>query len=157
MAFRVFNSKLSEFCDSLQGPLRIPKPNAIKLVHMNLPLCPGDKVHCVDILTSLAEQVTSHDHKLSLAIPPPPLLSLLLLLLSLYFLCVQVLEDAGEIDSLKAKVEKKFMAKSSKVYYSIVSYFILVYSSVFYSFYLLSAAICRVHYSFVLKYAINLE
>lgn len=56
----VFCSKLSDFCDSLQEPLRFPKPN-IKLVHMDLPLHPGDKVHCVDVFLSLAKQVTSPD------------------------------------------------------------------------------------------------
>lgn len=59
MGFCVFFSKLSEFCDSLQDPLRIPKPNAVKLTHMDLPLCLGDKVHCVDVLMSLAKQVRS--------------------------------------------------------------------------------------------------
>lgn len=54
----VCDSKLSEFSDSLQDPLRIPKPNATRLVHMDLPLYPGDKVHCTDVLLSLAKQVT---------------------------------------------------------------------------------------------------
>lgn len=62
----VFLSKLSEFCDSLQDPLRIPKPNAVKLTHMDLPLCLGDKVHCVDVLMSLAKQVRSPYHSLTL-------------------------------------------------------------------------------------------
>ncbi|TKS72891.1 Sodium channel protein type 4 subunit alpha B [Collichthys lucidus] len=42
-------SKLSDFCDALQDPLRIPKPNTIKLIHMDLPLFPGDKIHCADV------------------------------------------------------------------------------------------------------------
>ncbi|XP_040918189.1 sodium channel protein type 4 subunit alpha B isoform X2 [Toxotes jaculatrix] len=50
-------SKLSDFCDTLQDPLRIPKPNAIKLIHMDLPLVPGDKIHCLDILLALTAQV----------------------------------------------------------------------------------------------------
>ncbi|CAG05621.1 unnamed protein product, partial [Tetraodon nigroviridis] len=50
-------SKLSEFSDSLQDPLRIPKPNATRLVHMDLPLYPGDKVHCTDVFLALAKQV----------------------------------------------------------------------------------------------------
>ncbi|XP_070764213.1 sodium channel protein type 4 subunit alpha B-like [Enoplosus armatus] len=50
-------SKLSDFCDTLQDPLRIPKPNTIKLIHMDLPLLPGDKIHCVDVLLALATQV----------------------------------------------------------------------------------------------------
>lgn len=51
-------SKLSEFCDSLQDPLRLSKPNAIKLIHMDLPLCIGDKVHFLDVLLSLIKQVS---------------------------------------------------------------------------------------------------
>nr|XP_046249004.1 sodium channel protein type 4 subunit alpha B-like [Scatophagus argus] len=50
-------SKLSDFCDALQEPLRIPKPNTIKLIHMDLPLFHGDKIHCVDVLLKLATQV----------------------------------------------------------------------------------------------------
>ncbi|KAM9345606.1 sodium channel protein type 4 subunit alpha B [Symphorus nematophorus] len=50
-------SKLSEFCDTLKDPLRIPKPNTIKLIHMDLPLVPGDKIHCLDILLALTAQV----------------------------------------------------------------------------------------------------
>ncbi|XP_026180483.1 sodium channel protein type 4 subunit alpha B isoform X2 [Mastacembelus armatus] len=50
-------SKLSDFCDTLQDPLRIPKPNTIKLIHMDLPLVPGDKIHCLDILLALTAQV----------------------------------------------------------------------------------------------------
>ncbi|KAM7415234.1 hypothetical protein PAMA_019854 [Pampus argenteus] len=50
-------SKLSEFCDSLKEPLRIPKPNTIRLIHMNLPLLPGDKIHYLDILLALRAQV----------------------------------------------------------------------------------------------------
>ncbi|KAF3700654.1 Sodium channel protein type 4 subunit alpha B Voltage-gated sodium channel subunit alpha Nav1.4b [Channa argus] len=51
-------SQLSEFCDTLQDPLRIPKPNTIKLIHMDLPLVPGDKIHCLDILLALTAQVS---------------------------------------------------------------------------------------------------
>ncbi|XP_074552328.1 sodium channel protein type 4 subunit alpha B [Halichoeres trimaculatus] len=50
-------SKLSEFCDTLKDPLRIPKPNTIKLIQMDLPLVPGDKIHCLDILLALTAQV----------------------------------------------------------------------------------------------------
>ncbi|XP_070780058.1 sodium channel protein type 4 subunit alpha B [Enoplosus armatus] len=50
-------SKLSEFCDTLKDPLRISKPNTIKLIHMDLPLVPGDKIHCLDILLALTAQV----------------------------------------------------------------------------------------------------
>ncbi|XP_034448726.1 sodium channel protein type 4 subunit alpha B isoform X2 [Hippoglossus hippoglossus] len=50
-------SQLSDFCDILQDPLRIPKPNTIKLIHMDLPLVPGDKIHCLDVLLALTAQV----------------------------------------------------------------------------------------------------
>ncbi|XP_056243643.1 sodium channel protein type 4 subunit alpha B-like isoform X2 [Seriola aureovittata] len=50
-------SQLSDFCDTLQGPLRIPKPNTIKLIHMDLPLLPGDKIHCTDILLAFTAEV----------------------------------------------------------------------------------------------------
>ncbi|KAI3359073.1 hypothetical protein L3Q82_002563 [Scortum barcoo] len=50
-------SKLSDFCDTLKEPLRISKPNTIKLIHMDLPLVPGDKIHCLDILLALTAQV----------------------------------------------------------------------------------------------------
>uniref|UniRef100_A0A6Q2YPE6 Sodium channel protein type 4 subunit alpha B n=1 Tax=Esox lucius TaxID=8010 RepID=A0A6Q2YPE6_ESOLU len=48
---------LSEFCDTLKHPLRIPKPNTIKLICMDLPLVPGDKIHCLDILLALTKEV----------------------------------------------------------------------------------------------------
>uniref|UniRef100_H2MZ79 Sodium channel protein n=1 Tax=Oryzias latipes TaxID=8090 RepID=H2MZ79_ORYLA len=54
---RFFHSELSAFCDVLQDPLRIPKPNNIKLVTMDLPLVPGDKIHCLDILVALIKEV----------------------------------------------------------------------------------------------------
>uniref|UniRef100_A0A3B3ZIP8 Sodium channel protein n=1 Tax=Periophthalmus magnuspinnatus TaxID=409849 RepID=A0A3B3ZIP8_9GOBI len=50
-------SELSEFCDVLQDPLRIPKPNTLRLIQMDLPLVPGDKIHCLDILLALTAQV----------------------------------------------------------------------------------------------------
>uniref|UniRef100_A0A3P9A0X8 Sodium channel protein n=1 Tax=Esox lucius TaxID=8010 RepID=A0A3P9A0X8_ESOLU len=48
---------LSEFCDTLKDPLRIPKPNTIKLISLDLPLVPGDKIHCLDILLALTTEV----------------------------------------------------------------------------------------------------
>uniref|UniRef100_A0AAX7UWK5 Sodium channel protein n=1 Tax=Astatotilapia calliptera TaxID=8154 RepID=A0AAX7UWK5_ASTCA len=50
-------SELSDFCDALQDPLRIPKPNAATLIQMDLPLVPGEKLHCLDILLALTAQV----------------------------------------------------------------------------------------------------
>uniref|UniRef100_A0A674AUB4 Sodium channel protein n=1 Tax=Salmo trutta TaxID=8032 RepID=A0A674AUB4_SALTR len=50
-------AKLSEFCDTLQEPLRIAKPNRIKLISMDLPLVTGDKIHCLDILLAVTQEV----------------------------------------------------------------------------------------------------
>ncbi|XP_015273726.1 PREDICTED: sodium channel protein type 4 subunit alpha [Gekko japonicus] len=50
-------SILSEFVDTLQDPLRIAKPNRIKLVTLDLPMVPGDKIHCLDILFALTKEV----------------------------------------------------------------------------------------------------
>ncbi|XP_051987657.1 sodium channel protein type 4 subunit alpha B-like [Xyrauchen texanus] len=50
-------SRLSEFCDTLKEPLRIPKPNTLKLITMDLPMVPGDKIHCLDILLALTTDV----------------------------------------------------------------------------------------------------
>ncbi|KAM4734849.1 sodium channel protein type 4 subunit alpha B-like [Anableps anableps] len=49
-------SKLSDFCNALQDPLRIPKPNNIRLIHMDLPLLPGDQICCLDVLRALMAQ-----------------------------------------------------------------------------------------------------
>ncbi|XP_012501388.1 PREDICTED: sodium channel protein type 10 subunit alpha isoform X3 [Propithecus coquereli] len=70
-------SALSDFADSLSGPLQIPKPNRNILMQMDLPLVPGDKIHCLDILFAFTKNV---------------------------------LGDSGELDSLKANMEEKFMA-----------------------------------------------
>ncbi|XP_059190594.1 sodium channel protein type 4 subunit alpha B-like isoform X2 [Centropristis striata] len=75
-------SELSDLCDALRDPLRIPKPNTVRLINMDLPLHPGDKIHCVDILHALA---------------------------------TQVLGDSGKMDSLKARIEEKFMTTPPKV------------------------------------------
>ncbi|XP_048373453.1 sodium channel protein type 4 subunit alpha [Sphaerodactylus townsendi] len=50
-------SILSDFADTLQDPLRIAKPNKIKLVTLDLPMVPGDKIHCLDILFALTKEV----------------------------------------------------------------------------------------------------
>ncbi|XP_034390660.1 sodium channel protein type 4 subunit alpha B-like [Cyclopterus lumpus] len=76
-------SELSDFCDALPDPLRIPKPSPIKLTHMDLmPLLPGDRIHCSDVLQALV---------------------------------TQVLGDSGKMNSLKARMEEKFMANPSKM------------------------------------------
>ncbi|KAJ8254549.1 hypothetical protein COCON_G00211610 [Conger conger] len=50
-------NQLSDFCDTLKDPLRIPKPNNVKLITMELPLVTGDKIHCLDILMALTAEV----------------------------------------------------------------------------------------------------
>jgi hypothetical protein len=47
--------QLSDFVDELEPPLRIPKPNKLLLVTMNLPICEHDRMHCVDILDVLTK------------------------------------------------------------------------------------------------------
>ena len=47
--------QLSDFVDGLEAPLRIPKPNHLLLVAMDLPICEGDRLHCVDILDGLTK------------------------------------------------------------------------------------------------------
>ncbi|KAG8443545.1 hypothetical protein GDO86_012086 [Hymenochirus boettgeri] len=50
-------SALSDFADSLSEPLRIPKPNKIKLIVMDLPMVSGDRIHCLDILFAFTKRV----------------------------------------------------------------------------------------------------
>uniref|UniRef100_A0AAY5KM48 Sodium channel protein n=1 Tax=Esox lucius TaxID=8010 RepID=A0AAY5KM48_ESOLU len=50
-------AKLSDFCDTLLEPLRIAKPNRLKLISMDLPLVTGDKIHCLDILLAVTQEV----------------------------------------------------------------------------------------------------
>jgi hypothetical protein len=47
--------QLSDFVDGLEPPLRIPKPNQLLLVAMDLPICENDRMHCVDILDGLTK------------------------------------------------------------------------------------------------------
>jgi hypothetical protein len=42
--------QLSDFCDSLEDPLRVPKPNRLTLITMDLPMVMGDRLHCLDVL-----------------------------------------------------------------------------------------------------------
>lgn len=46
---------LSEFVNALEEPLRIPVPNFFRLVVLDIPICEGDLVHCVDILDALTK------------------------------------------------------------------------------------------------------
>ncbi|XP_037622668.1 sodium channel protein type 4 subunit alpha B-like isoform X1 [Sebastes umbrosus] len=58
-------SELSDFCLALKDPLRIPKPNTIKLINMDPPLLPGDKVHYTDVLLALSTQVLGDSGKMN--------------------------------------------------------------------------------------------
>lgn len=53
----VLHSELSDFCDALQEPLKIPKTSSIKLTLTDLPLLSEDKVHCSEVLHALTTQV----------------------------------------------------------------------------------------------------
>ncbi|XP_008940731.1 PREDICTED: sodium channel protein type 5 subunit alpha-like [Merops nubicus] len=50
-------SALSDFADALAEPLRIPKPNKMQLISMDLPIVSGDKIHCLDILLAFTKRV----------------------------------------------------------------------------------------------------
>lgn len=48
-------SKLCEFVDSLEPPLRISLPNYYRLVSLDIPICEKDLIHCIDVLDGLAK------------------------------------------------------------------------------------------------------
>ncbi|XP_030624396.1 sodium channel, voltage gated, type VIII, alpha subunit a isoform X2 [Chanos chanos] len=50
-------SKLSDFADTLEHPLRVPKPNTIELIAMDLPMVSDDRIHCLDILFAFTKRV----------------------------------------------------------------------------------------------------
>ncbi|XP_016769325.1 sodium channel protein paralytic isoform X29 [Apis mellifera] len=47
--------QLSDFLDVLEPPLQIHKPNKYKIVSMDIPICKGDMMFCVDILDALTK------------------------------------------------------------------------------------------------------
>ncbi|XP_037319648.2 sodium channel protein type 4 subunit alpha A isoform X2 [Pungitius pungitius] len=49
--------RLSDFCDALQPPLRVAKPNRLRLIGMDLPLVIGDRIHCLDVLLAVTQMV----------------------------------------------------------------------------------------------------
>uniref|UniRef100_A0A3P9JXH3 Sodium channel protein n=1 Tax=Oryzias latipes TaxID=8090 RepID=A0A3P9JXH3_ORYLA len=49
--------QLSDFCDALQEPLRVAKPNRLHLIEMDLPLVIGDRLHFVDVLMAVTQMV----------------------------------------------------------------------------------------------------
>ena len=50
-------ARLSEFADALDPPLRMPKPNKIQLIGMDLPMVSGERIHCLDILFAFTKRV----------------------------------------------------------------------------------------------------
>ncbi|XP_018409741.1 PREDICTED: sodium channel protein type 2 subunit alpha-like [Nanorana parkeri] len=50
-------NKLTEFADALDPPLRMPKPNNVQLIAMDLPMVSGDRIHCLDILFAFTKRV----------------------------------------------------------------------------------------------------
>ncbi|XP_045924804.1 sodium channel protein type 4 subunit alpha A [Micropterus dolomieu] len=50
-------NQLSDFCDALQEPLRVAKPNMLRLTEMDLPLVIGDRIHCLDVLLAVTQMV----------------------------------------------------------------------------------------------------
>ena len=47
--------QLSEFVDRLDAPLRLPAPNTVKLITLDITIYDGDVVHCVDVLDALTK------------------------------------------------------------------------------------------------------
>ncbi|XP_062825300.1 sodium channel protein type 3 subunit alpha isoform X1 [Anolis carolinensis] len=59
-------SKLSDFADSLDPPLLIPKPNHVQLIAMDLPMVSGDRIHCLDILFAFTKRVLGESEEMDL-------------------------------------------------------------------------------------------
>lgn len=49
------HDQLCEFLDVLEPPLQIHKPNKYKIISMDIPICRGDLMFCVDILDALTK------------------------------------------------------------------------------------------------------
>nr|prf voltage-gated Na channel [Rattus norvegicus] len=120
-------SALSDFADTLSGPLRIPKPNQNILIQMDLPLVPGDKIHCLDILFAFTKNVlgesgeldslkTNMEEKfmatnLSINMDLPMVSGDRIHCMDILFAFTKrVLGESGEMDALKIQMEEKFMA-----------------------------------------------
>jgi acid phosphatase class B len=50
-------NQLFDFVANLERPFCIPKPNRLKLISMNFPVCQNDLVHCGDILGLYKQKV----------------------------------------------------------------------------------------------------
>merc|ERR1712141_673891 len=57
---------LSDFCDSLEDPLRVPKPNRLSLITLDLPMVMEDRLHCLDVLFALTKRVLGDSEELDL-------------------------------------------------------------------------------------------
>ncbi len=44
---------LPDFCDELDRPFKLPKPNMVKLISLNIAICEGERIHCLDILKAV--------------------------------------------------------------------------------------------------------
>ncbi|XP_071488688.1 LOW QUALITY PROTEIN: sodium channel protein 1 brain-like [Diadema antillarum] len=49
--------QLSDFCDALEPPLRLARPNRIKIAALDMPIYEGFRLHCLDVLFSLTKRV----------------------------------------------------------------------------------------------------
>ncbi|XP_068576297.1 sodium channel, voltage gated, type VIII, alpha subunit b isoform X2 [Cebidichthys violaceus] len=59
-------SKLSDFADALEHPLRVPKPNTVELIAMDMPMVSGDRIHCLDILFAFTKRVLGDSGELDM-------------------------------------------------------------------------------------------
>ncbi|XP_046881398.1 sodium channel, voltage gated, type VIII, alpha subunit b [Hypomesus transpacificus] len=59
-------AKLSDFADTLEHPLRLPKPNTIELIAMDMPMVSGDRIHCLDILFAFTKRVLGDSGELDM-------------------------------------------------------------------------------------------
>ncbi|XP_022106176.1 sodium channel protein 1 brain-like [Acanthaster planci] len=53
----IMYDQLSDFCDALEQPLRLEKPNNIKIAGLELPIYDDIKLHCLDVLFALTKRV----------------------------------------------------------------------------------------------------
>ncbi|XP_029450833.1 sodium channel protein type 8 subunit alpha [Rhinatrema bivittatum] len=58
--------KLSDFANALEHPLRVPKPNTIELIAMDLPMVSGGRIHCLDILFAFTKRVLGESGELDM-------------------------------------------------------------------------------------------
>ncbi|XP_029682500.1 sodium channel protein type 8 subunit alpha-like isoform X1 [Takifugu rubripes] len=59
-------AKLSDFADALEHPLRVPKPNTIELITMDMPMVSDDRIHCLDILFAFTKRVLGDSGELDM-------------------------------------------------------------------------------------------